>query len=126
VVGPRWLPLPLYFALFAAESGICCGVGYLWHASQRCVAADFSTFHDTGLLLPLCDALDLVLAANLLAMVAVSSYESYLSRIITSVTGSPEKLGMLDAGNVQVNLAVVTISMLHPLRACMHVQGYWN
>jgi len=90
------------------------------------VAADFSTFHDTGVLLPLCDALDLLLAANLLAMVAVSSHESYLPRIITSVTGSPERIRMLDTGNVQVNLAVVTISMLHSLRACIHVQGYKN
>ena len=112
VLGLRWLLLPLYFALFAVVFGVYAMVAKdLWH-----LAADFSAFHDTDLVLLLCDVLDLVLVANLLVMVAVSSYESYLSRITTPVTRSPEWLGKLDSGNVKVKVAVavVMISMIPP------------
>jgi uncharacterized protein (TIGR00645 family) len=115
ILGLRWLLLPLYFALFAVVFGIYAMVAKdLWH-----LAADFSTFHDTDLVLLLCDVLDLVLVANLLVMVAVSSYESYLSRITTPVTRSPEWLGKLDSGNVKVKvaIAVVMTSMIHLHRA---------
>jgi uncharacterized protein (TIGR00645 family) len=121
VLSLRWLLLPLYFALFAVVFGIYAMVGKdLWH-----LAADFSTFHDTDLVLLLCDVLDLVLVANLLVMVAVSSYESYLSRIAAPVTHSPEWLGKLDSGNVKVKVAVAVtmISMIHLLRAFMKGQG---
>jgi uncharacterized protein (TIGR00645 family) len=121
VLGLRWLLLPLYFALFAVVFGIYAMVAKdLWH-----LAADFSDFHDTDLVLLLCDVLDLVLVANLLVMVAVSSYESYLSRIIAPATRSPEWLGKLDSGNVKVKVAVAVamISMIHLLRAFMQGQG---
>ncbi len=117
VLGLRWLLLPLYFALFAVLFGIYGMVAKdLWH-----LAADFSAFHDTDLVLLLCDVLDLVLVANLLVMVAVSSYESYISRIAAPANGSPEWLGKLDSGNVKakVAVAVTMISMIHLLRAFM-------
>lgn len=122
VLSLRWLLLPLYLALFAVVFGIYAMVGKdLWH-----LAADFSTFDDTDLVLLLCDVLDLVLVANLIVMVAVSSYESYLSRITAPVTGSsPEWLGKLDSGNVKVKVvvAVTMIAMIHLLRAFMKGQG---
>ena len=121
VLGLRWLLLPLYFVLFAVLFGVYGMVGKdLWH-----LAADFSAFHDTDLVLLLCDVLDLVLVANLLVMVAVSSYESYISRIAAPASGSPEWLGKLDSGNVKVKVAVAVtmISMIHLLRAFMKSQG---
>jgi uncharacterized protein (TIGR00645 family) len=117
VLGLRWLLLPLYFALFAVLFGVYGMVGKdLWY-----LAADFSNFHDTDLVLLLCDVLDLVLVANLLVMVAVSSYESYISRIAVPVGGRPEWLGKLDSRNVKVKVAVAVtmISMIHLLRAFM-------
>jgi uncharacterized protein (TIGR00645 family) len=120
VLGLRWLLLPLYFALFAVVLGVYAMVTKdLWH-----LAADFSTFHDTDLVLLLCDVLALVLVANLLVMVAVSSCESYLSRVTTPVTRSPERLGKLDSGNVNVKVAVAVamISMIHVLRSFMQGQ----
>jgi uncharacterized protein (TIGR00645 family) len=121
VLGLRWLLLPLYFALFAVLFGVYGMVGKdLWH-----LAADFSAFRETDLVLLLCDVLDLVLVANLLVMVAVSSYESYISRISAPANGRPEWLGKLDAGNVKakVAVAVTMISMIHLLRAFMTSSG---
>ena len=56
-------------------------------------------------------------------MVAVSSYESYISRIdAAGLTNKPEWLGKLDSGNVKVkvSLSIVMISAIHLLRAFMN------
>ncbi len=114
LLGMRWLLLPLYVALLAALLAIYVVVGReLWHA-----ATDIMTITDTGLVNILLSVLDLVLLANLLVMVAVSSYESYVSRI-TARGGKPEWLGKLDSGNVKVKVAVsvAMIAAIHLLRA---------
>lgn len=115
VLGLRWLLLPLYLALLAALLAVYGIVGReLWH-----LAADLQDMADTAVVVLLCSVLDLVLLANLLVMVAVSSYESYISRIAAPAGGSPEWLGKLDSGNVKVKVAVsvAMISMIHLLRA---------
>ena len=117
ILGLRWLLLPLYFALLLALLAIYVVVGReLWH-----VAADIAAVSDIDLVVVLCGVLDLVLIANLLVMVAVSSYESYISRIETAGE-KPEWLGKLDSGNVKVKVAVsvAMISAIHLLRAFLH------
>jgi uncharacterized protein (TIGR00645 family) len=111
----RWLLLPLYVALLASLLAIYVLVGReLWH-----VAEAVATISDIELVIGLCSVLDLVLIANLLVMVAVSSYESYISRIAIDHSSKPEWLGKLDSGNVKVKVAVsvAMISAVHLLRA---------
>ena len=70
--------------------------------------------------------LDLVLVANLVVMVAVSSFESYISKIgVEAGEGKPEWLGKLDSGNVKIKVAlsIVMISAIHLLRAFMNDAG---
>ena len=115
VLALRWLLLPLYLALLATLLAIYAMVGTeLWH-----LAVGFGALRDIDLVLLLCSVLDLVLLANLLVMVAVSSYESYISRIDAPRARSPEWLGRLDSGNVKVKVAVsvAMIAMIHLLRA---------
>jgi uncharacterized protein (TIGR00645 family) len=115
LLGLRWLLLPLYLALFLALASIYVMVGReLWH-----VANDILEIDDLGLVVVLCSVLDLVLLANLLVMVAVASYESYISRIDLAGRSKPEWLGKLDSGNVKVKVAVsvAMISAIHLLRA---------
>jgi uncharacterized protein (TIGR00645 family) len=118
ILGLRWMLLPLYLALFAALVPIY-GMVFreLFH-----LFTDIATMNDIDLVLILCSVLDLVLVANLFLMVAVSSYESFVSRIKPPTDGdSPEWLGKLDAGDVKVKVAisVTMISMIHLLRAFM-------
>jgi uncharacterized protein (TIGR00645 family) len=118
LLGLRWLLLPLYAALLLALLAIYAIVGReLWH-----VAAEIGTITDIDLVVALCSVLDLVLLANLLVMVAVSSYESYISRIALPADSKPEWLGKLDSGNVKVKVAVsvAMISAIHLLRAFLH------
>jgi uncharacterized protein (TIGR00645 family) len=117
LLGLRWLLLPLYLALLGAQAAIYVMVGReLWHAG-----AHIMEITDIELVLLLCSVLDLVLLANLLVMVAVSSYESFISRIDANGASQPEWLGKLDSGNVKVKVAVsvTMISMIHLLRAFM-------
>jgi uncharacterized protein (TIGR00645 family) len=118
LLGMRWLLLPLYLGLLVALLAIYGMAGReLLH-----LFGDIASLDDTEMVLILCSLLDLVLIGNLLVMVAVSSYESYISRIAAADRGSsPEWLGKLDAGNVKVKVAVsvVMISMIHLLRAFM-------
>ena len=114
ILGLRWLLLPLYLALLLALLAIYVLVGReLWH-----LAADIATIGDIDLVVVLCSVLDLVLIANLLVMVAVSSYESYISRIDLAHE-KPEWLGKLDSGNVKgkVAVSVAMISAIHLLRS---------
>jgi uncharacterized protein (TIGR00645 family) len=117
LLGMRWLLLPLYVALLLALLAIYVTVGReLWH-----IVAVLGSITDAELVILLCSVLDLVLIANLLVMVAVSSYESYISRIVTDETRKPEWLGKLDSGNVKVKVAVsvTMVSAIHLLRVFM-------
>jgi uncharacterized protein (TIGR00645 family) len=117
LLGMRWLLLPLYVALLLSVLVIYAMVGReLWHAAEV-----IATITDVELVILLCSVLDMVLIANLLVMVAVSSYESYISRIEAETGRKPEWLGKLDSGNVKVKVAVsvAMISAIHLLRAFM-------
>ena len=76
------------------------------------------TIREAELVLAVLSVLDLVLVANLAVMVAVSSYETFVQRIVADETARPEWLGTMDAGNVKlkVSLAIVMISAINLLR----------
>jgi uncharacterized protein (TIGR00645 family) len=118
LLAARWLLLPLYAALLLGLLFIYVMVGREAHALYE------AAFHgtDSDLVLTLLAVLDLVLIANLLVMVSVSSFESFISKIdVTAGADKPEWLGKLDSGNVKVKVAlsIVMISAIHLLRAFM-------
>ena len=118
LLGTRWLLLPLYVALIASVLAIYVMVGReLFHLFGQIL-----TIPESAMVLILLAILDLCLIANLLVMVAISSYESFISRIqVADETTKPEWLGKLDSGNVKlkVSLSIVMISAIHLLRAFM-------
>ena len=121
ILGTRWLLLPLYLALLLSVCGIYVMVGCeLVH-----VVATLPQMTESEFILAVLAVLDLVLIANLLLMVGVSSYESYISRIeAEGLANKPEWLVKLDSGNVKVKVAlsIVMISAIHLLRAFMNEQ----
>lgn len=118
LLGTRWLLLPLYVALIASVIAIYVMVGReLVH-----LFGGILTLPESEMVLILLAILDLCLVANLLVMVAISSYESFISRIdIADETAKPEWLGKMDSGNVKlkVSLSIVMISAIHLLRGFM-------
>ena len=73
--------------------------------------------------------IDLILVANLLVMVILSSYETFVSRIDVEVgVDRPPWLGKLDAGMVKLKLAVsvVAVSSVHLLKVFFNIKHYTN
>jgi len=122
LLAARWLLFPLYAALMVALVAIYLIVG---REVVKIFQVAISGSEDE-LILILLAVLDLVLVANLLVMVAVSSFESFISKIdVASGGDKPEWLGKLDSGNVKVkvSLSIVMISAIHLLRAFMYETG---
>ena len=122
LLAARWLLFPLYAALLIAMLAI-----YIMVAREMVLlftrAIDAS---ESDVVLVVLAVLDLVLVANLVVMVAVSSFESYISKIgVEAGEGKPEWLGKLDSGNVKIKVAlsIVMISAIHLLRAFMNDAG---
>ncbi|MCB1920927.1 MAG: TIGR00645 family protein [Candidatus Competibacteraceae bacterium] len=127
----RWLLAPLYLALIAVLILFTVkAVQEAVHLFQIILGVS-----ETDLVLSVLGLIDMVLVANLLVMVILSSYETFVSALDT--TGDQEKpswLGKIDAATIKIKLAVaiVAISSIHLLKAFMTAppqngdQPLWN
>jgi uncharacterized protein (TIGR00645 family) len=115
VLGSRWLLVPLYLVLgllllaFAIRSVI-----ELLHIFQTLL--DMS---ETDLVLAALSLIDLVLIGNLIVMVALSGYETFVSRIDKAPEmEKPGWLGKYDPGTIKLKVAasLVAISAIHLLK----------
>ena len=115
VLGSRWLLVPLYLVLallllaFSVKSVI-----ELLHIFQALL--DMS---ETDLVLAALSLIDLVLIGNLIVMVALSGYETFVSRIDTvPEMEKPGWLGKYDPGTIKLKVAasLVAISAIHLLK----------
>ena len=116
LLASRWILLPLYVALLAIVLAIYVMVG----REVLHLFAVLPDATDSEIVLLVLSILDLVLVANLVVMVALSSYESSISPI--DATGDkPDWLGKLDSSGIKLKVAisVVMISAIHLLRAYM-------
>jgi uncharacterized protein (TIGR00645 family) len=114
----RWLLAPLYLALIAVL------ILFTVKAVQEVLHlfAVILTVSETDLVLSVLALVDLVLVANLLVMVILSSYETFVSALDTAEgQEKPSWLGKIDAATIKIKLAVaiVAISSIHLLKAFM-------
>lgn len=122
LLAARWLLLPLYVALLVCVLAVFAVVG----REMLHLLPLLSSGPETEILLLLLSILDFVLLANLLVMVGVSSYESFISRFdLAPDAPRPEWLGKMDSGNVKLKVAmsIVMIAAIHLLRAFMNEGG---
>ena len=117
LLATRWILLPLYLALLAAVIGLYVVVG----REVLHLFAILGSANETEIVLLVLGLLDLVLVANLLVMVALSSYETSISPI-EAEGEKPEWLGKMNSSDikVKVSISIVMISVIHLLRAYMN------
>ncbi len=131
IVLSRWLLVPLYLALIAIL------ILFAIKAYQEVIHlfAIIATITETDLVLAALALVDLALVANLLVMVVLSSYETFVSNIdVYEGQEKPSWLGKIDAATIKIKLAVaiVAISSIHLLKAFMTTpphdgdQPLWN
>lgn len=113
--GSRWLQVPLYLGLIAAQ------VVYVIHFMvelQHLISGTFNLGEEAIMLIVL-GLIDVVMISNLLIMVIVGGYETFVSRLrLEGHPDEPEWLSHVNANVLKVKLAtaIIGISSIHLLK----------
>jgi len=112
----RWLQAPLYFGLIVAQGVyVYHFMVELWHLLQKA-----TTITETEIMLVVLGLIDVVMIANLLIMVIIGGYETFVSRLrLEGHPDQPEWLSHVNAGILKVKLAtaLIGISSIHLLKS---------
>lgn len=116
----RWLQAPLYVGLILAQMVyVYHFMVELWHLFEK--AAHIT---ETAIMLTVLGLIDVVMIANLLIMVIVGGYETFVSRLnLDDHPDQPEWLSHVNAGVLKVKLAtaLIGISSIHLLKTFINV-----
>jgi uncharacterized protein (TIGR00645 family) len=116
----RWLQAPLYFGLIVAQ-----GV-YVYRFMLELIhlLKDAPRLEETEVMLIVLGLIDVVMIANLLIMVIIGGYETFVSRLnLEGHPDQPEWLSHVNAGMLKVKLAtaLIGISSIHLLKTFIEV-----
>ena len=104
----RWLQAPLYFGLIIAQAV------YVYHFVVELIHLIHEAHHitETDIMLTVLGLIDVVMIANLLIMVIVGGYETFVSRLnLHNHPDQPEWLSHVNAGVLKVKLATALIGI---------------
>jgi uncharacterized protein (TIGR00645 family) len=115
IFGSRWMQLPLYLGLIVAQGVyVVLFVRELWHLIAG--AVDLT---EQQIMLIVLALIDVVMISNLLVMVIVGGYETFVSRLnLQGHPDQPEWLSHVNASVLKVKLAmaIIGISSIHLLK----------
>ncbi|WP_175625341.1 MULTISPECIES: YqhA family protein [Oxalobacteraceae] len=141
----RWLQLPLYLGLILAQ---CVYVFHFWVELSDLIgavlgnpdslqhildavaipgAAKPSKLNETTIMLVVLGLIDVVMISNLLIMVIIGGYETFVSRMnLESHPDQPEWLSHVNASVLKVKLAtaIIGISSIHLLKTFINAAAY--
>ncbi|HWX62626.1 TIGR00645 family protein [Bradyrhizobium sp.] len=108
IFGSRWLQLPLYVGLIGAQAlYVLLFVKELWH-----LAANWQDVTEQQLMLAVLGLIDVVMISNLLVMVIVGGYETFVSRLnLRGHPDEPEWLSHVNASVLKIKLAMAIIGI---------------
>ena len=115
IFGSRWLQLPLYLGLIVAQGVyVVLFLKELWHLLTHA-----TSFSEQQIMLVVLGLIDVVMISNLLVMVIVGGYETFVSRL--RLEGHPDQPEWLDHVNasvlkIKLAMAIIGISSIHLLR----------
>ncbi|MEF2977553.1 TIGR00645 family protein [Subtercola sp. YIM 133946] len=120
----RWLQAPLYLGLIVAQLiYVVVFVIELIHLAET-VVHDPLAIDEAKIMLAVLGLIDVVMIANLLIMVIIGGYETFVSRInIDGHPDQPEWLSHVNANVLKVKLAmaIIGISSIHLLKTFIEV-----
>jgi uncharacterized protein (TIGR00645 family) len=121
----RWLQAPLYIGLIVAQ-----GV-YVWQfwieLYHLITMMANKNMTETALMLVVLGLIDVVMISNLLVMVIVGGWETFVSRLeLQNHPDQPEWLSHVNAGVLKVKLAtaIIGISSIHLLKTFINAATY--
>ena len=115
IFASRWLQLPLYLGLIVAQCVYVFLFGKeLWH-----LISHSASMGEQQIMLIVLGLIDVVMISNLLVMVIVGGYETFVSRLrLEGHPDQPEWLSHVNASVLKVKLAmaIIGISSIHLLK----------
>jgi uncharacterized protein (TIGR00645 family) len=115
IFSSRWLQLPLYLGLIVAQGVyVILFVKDLWH-----LIVGATSLNEQEIMLIVLGLIDVVMISNLLMMVIVGGYETFVSRLrLENHPDQPEWLSHVNASVLKVKLAmaIIGISSIHLLK----------
>ncbi len=146
IFASRWLQLPLYLGLIVAQ---CVYVFHFWLELTHLIEAVFGNkesldllvksigykadanwvpkLNETVIMLVVLGLIDVVMISNLLIMVIVGGYETFVSRMrLENHPDQPEWLSHVNASVLKVKLAtaIIGISSIHLLKTFINADNY--
>ncbi len=129
IFASRWLQAPLYVGLIVAQ-GVYVYQFFveLWHLVHITIdgVPEGGPDLSTTVMLMVLGLIDVVMIANLLIMVIIGGYETFVSRLhLDDHDDQPEWLSHVNAGMLKVKLAtaLVSISSIHLLKTFIEVRS---
>lgn len=125
IFASRWLQAPLYLGLIIAQAVyVVLFFVELWHLFENAIIK--GQVSEVEIMLSVLALIDIVMIANLLIMVIIGGYETFVSKIrVTGHHDEPDWLSHVNANLLKVKLAVsiISISSIHLLKTFIEV-GY--
>ena len=123
IFASRWLQAPLYLGLIIAQAVyVVLFFVELWHLVENVIVSGHIT--ETDVMLSVLALIDIVMIANLLIMVIIGGYETFVSKIrVEGHHDEPEWLSHVNTNLLKVKLAVsiISISSIHLLKTFIEV-----
>jgi uncharacterized protein (TIGR00645 family) len=120
--GSRWLQLPLYLGLIVAQAVYVFHFGVeLTHLVEKVPA-----LKEADIMLIVLGLIDVVMISNLLIMVIVGGYETFVSRLnLSGHPDEPDWLSHVNANLLKVKLAtaIIGISSIHLLKTFINAEN---
>ncbi len=115
IFSSRWLQAPLYLGLIVAQ-GIYVHrfIKEVWH-----LLTSLRVYTETEIMLVVLNLIDVVMISNLLIMVIIGGYETFVSRLgMDTHPDLPEWLDHVNANTMKIKLsmALIGISSIHLLK----------
>ena len=125
IFASRWLQAPLYIGLIVAQAA------YVYHFLIELVHLVTKTpsINETEIMLVVLGLIDVVMIANLLIMVIIGGYETFVSRMrLEGHPDQPEWLSQVNAGTMKIKLsmALIGISSIHLLKTFINAADMDN
>ncbi|MBL8484714.1 MAG: TIGR00645 family protein [Rhodocyclaceae bacterium] len=118
----RWLQAPLYLGLIVAQGVYV----YQFMVELSHLVHKIGALAEAEIMLVVLGLIDVVMIANLLVMVIVGGYETFVSRLeLEDHPDQPEWLSHINAGVLKVKLAtaLIGISAIHLLRTFINAEN---
>jgi len=123
IFASRWLQAPLYLGLLIAQAVyVVLFFVELWHLVENAIIEGHIS--ETEVMLSVLALIDIVMIANLLIMVIIGGYETFVSKIrVEGHHDEPDWLSHVNANLLKVKLAIsiISISSIHLLKTFIEV-----